>query len=333
MPIDLPDLADKDYSELVENMLSGIPKYSVNWTDYNPSDPGVAFVELFSWIGESLLYRINNIPYESYVNFLRLFAGLYDNDDMEELINEKKSFDKEHVRFLTFLDEVLKKQEKGEKVNVEDMMAAARKFFYSPYRAISEEDFENLAIEATAGDEQEVKRVIVNSYSGEGKVEVIIVPSLDGRYEEIQQSEELLEVVAKPFEAESYSDLKVKVKNYLNDRKLVGTLIDVRLPEFTNVPLELSVVCGEFSDSKSLLAKIGESVIRFLDPVTGGDSGRGRERDRTLSVYEVAHVAAGVDGIKRVEWIKSNDVPFIQKEVKGLLWLERLIINITREKE
>ena len=335
MPVDLPDLANRDYTELREDMLLAIPKYSSGWTDYNVSDPGVAIAELLAWVGESLLYRINDIPYETYLNFLRLFAGVYD-EEIETLIDEKKSYDKEHVRLLEFLEDVEKKSESGEKVHVAEIMAAARKFFYSPYRAISEEDFKILAVEAAIDEtngESDVKRVLVSTNPEDGKVEIVVVPSLGDRFVESEHTDAELIVGTEPFVEESYKELRVKVKSYLNDRKLVGTPIEVLFPEFTPVSLHISLVCDKFFDSYGMLTRVKERIITFLDPLAGGDSGKGRAVGRTLSVYEVAHLADQVEGVTRVEWLKSDDASFLQKEIKGLLWLEKLQISAKKEED
>ena len=39
-----------------------IPVYAPEWTDHNPSDPGITLIELFAFLGENLLFRFNQIP-------------------------------------------------------------------------------------------------------------------------------------------------------------------------------------------------------------------------------------------------------------------------------
>ena len=75
MPIQLPDLDNKTFDDLMKEMIASIPKYSKKWTNFNPSDPGITLVEMLAWIAESLLYRANRIPVETYLNFLKLVAG------------------------------------------------------------------------------------------------------------------------------------------------------------------------------------------------------------------------------------------------------------------
>jgi uncharacterized protein len=44
------------------------------WTDHNVSDPGVALIELFAWMSEMILYRMNQVPERLYVKFLELIG-------------------------------------------------------------------------------------------------------------------------------------------------------------------------------------------------------------------------------------------------------------------
>ena len=68
-----PILDDRSFEELKDELLKRIP-VRAEWTDYNTSDPGVALLELFASLGESLLYRFNQIPDATKVAFLRLLG-------------------------------------------------------------------------------------------------------------------------------------------------------------------------------------------------------------------------------------------------------------------
>ena len=54
--------------------LSGRPA-APDWTDHNAHDPGVALLELFAWLTESLLYRTNQLPERGRLNAARLAAA------------------------------------------------------------------------------------------------------------------------------------------------------------------------------------------------------------------------------------------------------------------
>jgi len=69
-----PILDDRSYEQLKDELIKRIPVYTPEWTDYNETDPGIALLELFAHLGESLLYRFNQIPDATKVAFLRLLG-------------------------------------------------------------------------------------------------------------------------------------------------------------------------------------------------------------------------------------------------------------------
>src|SRR5262249_16299529 len=57
-----------------DELVKRIPVYAPEWTDHNESNPGIALLELFAFLGESMLYRFNQIPDATKVAFLRLLG-------------------------------------------------------------------------------------------------------------------------------------------------------------------------------------------------------------------------------------------------------------------
>lgn len=74
MPLPIPELDDKRYAELVEEVKARIPVYAPEWTDYNAHDPGITLIELFAWLSEMQIYRLNQITDRSYMKFLKLMG-------------------------------------------------------------------------------------------------------------------------------------------------------------------------------------------------------------------------------------------------------------------
>lgn len=87
MSLQIPDLDDRSFDDLMKEALSLIPIYDKEWTNHNPSDPGITLVELFAWLSEMVIYRVNRIPDESYINFLKLLAGAPEDADLDRLMN------------------------------------------------------------------------------------------------------------------------------------------------------------------------------------------------------------------------------------------------------
>jgi len=72
MALPAPVLDDRSYEQLRDELLRRIDVYTPEWTDRGPSDPGVTLLELFAFLGESLLFRFNQIPDQTQLWLLRL---------------------------------------------------------------------------------------------------------------------------------------------------------------------------------------------------------------------------------------------------------------------
>jgi predicted phage baseplate assembly protein len=66
------DLDDRRFQDLVDEAKRLIPNYLPEWTNHNVADPGVALIELFAWMTELTLYRLNQVPERLYESFLDL---------------------------------------------------------------------------------------------------------------------------------------------------------------------------------------------------------------------------------------------------------------------
>jgi hypothetical protein len=72
MPIPLPNLDDRTFAELTAEARALIPALHPEWTDHNPSDPGIVLVELFAWLTEMLLFQVNEVTPAHTEKFLAL---------------------------------------------------------------------------------------------------------------------------------------------------------------------------------------------------------------------------------------------------------------------
>ncbi|AOY82541.1 LamG domain-containing protein [Moorena producens JHB] len=75
MPLPLPNLDDRTYADLLEEARSLIPKEYPDWTDHNPTDPGIILIEMLAWLTEMVIYRTNQIPDQNQKMFLKLLNG------------------------------------------------------------------------------------------------------------------------------------------------------------------------------------------------------------------------------------------------------------------
>jgi predicted phage baseplate assembly protein len=72
MVLPAPNLDDRKFQDLVDEAKRLIPRYCPEWTNHNLSDPGVALIELFAWMSEMILFRLNQVPDRLFVHFLNL---------------------------------------------------------------------------------------------------------------------------------------------------------------------------------------------------------------------------------------------------------------------
>jgi len=52
-----PKLDDRTFDDIVDEAISMIPRYAPEWTNHNPSDPGITLIELAAWMTDLLIYR------------------------------------------------------------------------------------------------------------------------------------------------------------------------------------------------------------------------------------------------------------------------------------
>jgi predicted phage baseplate assembly protein len=72
MTLPSPNLDDRKYQDIVDDAKRLIPTFCPEWTNHNLSDPGVALIELFAWMSEMILFRLNQVPDRLYTKFLDL---------------------------------------------------------------------------------------------------------------------------------------------------------------------------------------------------------------------------------------------------------------------
>jgi len=71
----LASAADLEFDALVRQGLGLLPVVAPEWTDHNPSDPGVTLIELLAYVTDALLYRAAHVGVADRHAFLRLLRG------------------------------------------------------------------------------------------------------------------------------------------------------------------------------------------------------------------------------------------------------------------
>ncbi|MFN9299606.1 MAG: putative baseplate assembly protein [Acidobacteriota bacterium] len=67
-------LDDRKFEELFHEAKRRIPAYIPEWTDHNETDPGIAMLQLFTWLQEMVIWRLNRVPEKNYLKFLDMIG-------------------------------------------------------------------------------------------------------------------------------------------------------------------------------------------------------------------------------------------------------------------
>jgi Baseplate J-like protein len=286
MPITLPNLDDRRYADLIAEARSLIPTYTPEWTDHNESDPGITLIELFAYLTEMLLYRLNRVTDANLYAFLKLL-----NPDF--------------------------KPARG--VSLEEQVRATVLSLREVYRAVTCADFERLAHEASerlgtadaapppppdapppppdrVGRAHCVPRRNLELQSAAERAEelpnhvsVIIVPQGGGNRQ--RPSQALLDAVAA----------------YLDERRLVTSVVHVVEPRYVDVTVQATIILNPdvlVSDKPGLRPQFERAVRAFFDPLKGGPEGKGWPFGRNVyvsEIYEILDRLPGVDYVRRTE--------------------------------
>ncbi|XOZ34497.1 baseplate J/gp47 family protein [Halomonadaceae bacterium KBTZ08] len=74
MSLQAPKLDDRAFHDLVAEARRIVQERCPEWTDMTPGEPGTTLLELYAFLTEVMLYRINRLPDKAYIEFLRLMG-------------------------------------------------------------------------------------------------------------------------------------------------------------------------------------------------------------------------------------------------------------------
>ncbi len=246
-------LDDRTYADLLDEARALIPSLAPQWTNHNPSDPGITLIELFAWLTEMLIYRVNRLPEASTLAFLRLLNGRQWNPgpDLDEDIR---------ATVLTLRQR---------------------------YRAVTAEDYEALARESSPGvgrvscvprcnlaEETEADRSITRA----GYVSVVVLPD-PSQADAVDPDSKL----GAPLPS---SALLSAVRDYLQPRRLLTVRQIVAPPVYVPIQVEL-ILATRPGASAVAPGLVVDTLSRFLGSSTGGPDGKGWPFGRDVYVSEL----------------------------------------------
>ena len=102
------------------------------------------------------------------------------------------------------------------------------------------------------------------------------------------------------------------VKRYLDDRKLVGTVLNVVKPRYKDLSLRVVLIRRTVGTSDRLRKDIEAKLRKYLHALVGGRDGKGWEFGRPVLKAELVHLAEEVPGVEGVDslgiWDEQRNV-------------------------
>lgn len=272
MSLQLPNLDDRNFSDLVAEALALLPRYAPEWTNHNPSDPGITLIELLAYFTEMLLYQLNRISLDNKIQFLKLLQG--PGDWCERL-------------------------EHASREEVDEEIRRAVLALREPQRAVTREDFQYLARRATTdkarGDLPRVARAFCSSRRNleadtrrpdatqPGHVSLVVVPDRE-------------------LDAQLLDRLIDRVVEFLRPRCLLTTQLHVVGPCYVWISLRLEIRMAAGVGDRMVAA---DKLERLFGPYPEcGPEGEGWPFGRAFHLAEVESALGNSEAIQRVEDVR-----------------------------
>lgn len=295
MPIPLPNLDDRTFADLTEEARALIPVLCPEWTDHNPSDPGIVLVELLAWLTEMLLFGVNQIPAANTHKFLGLLNGPEwfppAAGGLDAAIRQTMRDLHERYRAVTAEDyEYLVRETWPRSPEAAGMDALAR------VRCIPGRDL-------TAADP---------SAPAPAHVSVVILP----------------EVGTVPTEA-----LTTALSRFLAPRRILTTRHHVVGPSYVDVGIAANLALHEDAPPPDALAQAHDRLAAFLDPLRGGADRAGWPFGQDVhvsEVYAVLEQANLVDYVEEVRLTGPAPIPGSRDQVVGIELDAHQLVRLAR---
>lgn len=283
MPITLPNLDDRRYADLVEEARALIPTYSPVWTNHNPSDPGITIIEMFAYVTEMLIYRLNRVTDTNAFAFLKLIDGWDRSFGPGGVVVKTK--DGDTATSPSLVDDV-----RGVVLELRTLD-----------RAVTTGDYEELLLREFPRRVLRVRCVADRNIESEdptstgtfkpGHISLIVVPCPgDENPVDLAPTDELVDCVL----------------TKLEPRRLLTTRLHVVGPRYVSVGVQLTLHLKP--DRKA--DEVGKSAVleltRFLNKIDGGGDRKGWPFGRDVYLSEIYEL---VDQLPGVDYVSPSMIP------------------------
>jgi hypothetical protein len=275
MPLTVPNLDDRTYTDLVAEALAMLPRYAPEWTNYNPSDPGITLIELLAYFTEMLIYRLNRVTRETKIKFLHLLREVRP-DERQRLQNAA----------MAEVDDALR----------QTVLALRR-----PQRAVTGEDYEALVRDETANNHAEPKVIRARSFAR---------TNLESEDDESRASDRpghmsLIVVPEREFGPEALTPWLHSLQDRMEPMRLLTTRLHVVKPFYVWVSLGAVIRTHPHVSFPQIQNSAGEKLRRYFSPLPGGGpAGEGWPFGRAIYLSEVYELLEKVEGVDYVQDVR-----------------------------
>jgi predicted phage baseplate assembly protein len=177
---------------------------------------------------------------------------------------------------------------------VESAKLRAPQMFRTRNRAVTENDFEFLALEVSPSVARAKCVQPQENTNGDspppGVVIVLLIPQVS-----------TTEGYIPPEEFELSREVKEEVRSYLDERRLLSTMLVISEPSYHWVSVEARVKVKARLDPAQVRQEVEKKLYRFINPLWGGPEGDGWPFGRDLIISEVYSCIQSVEGVEYVE--------------------------------
>lgn len=165
-------------------------------------------------------------------------------------------------------------------------------------RAVTASDFEYLADEASPG---QIGRVfcLQPPLTSRGEVNILIIPSVAR-----------LQGFISPESLYVSTELRDRVQQYLDERRLLSTRLQVMAPTYQWVETEIRVKAAKHQDAETIRQAVENRLFTFINPLVGGQDGKGWPFGRDLYASDIIAVLLAVPGVDSVRYVRLYPITY-----------------------
>lgn len=288
MPLTVQNLDNRTFEDLVAEAKSLIPVYAPQWTNYNPSDPGITLIELFAWLCEMIIYRVDQVPNKNYISFLKLLGvELMEDEKLPDGI--RRAVEQLSERYIA--------------VTASDYELLAQNGLLEKPGIFNE--FPDLSVRTICLVNRDLERFKTDEATQFGHISILLLLKTEN-------IKDLLKEMA---------EIKKYVRDSLGAKKLLTTRIHVVEPDYQEVNINIVVSAKD----KGLKDTIEKAISSYLDPMTGGEENKGWKPGRSVYTSDIYHLVEGING---VDHVVSIDLTCPKVKKFQLFKLKELLVEV-----